>query len=266
VGAILSMAGLSFQTIFSNSLASPYTLGVASGASLGAAVVIKFNLEYSYGYFSTTFLGAFLGALISIIFIYFIVEIKRQDRTFVMLLAGVAFTFFASSMTLLLQYIGDISHSFKLLRWTLGSLDVVDFTPVIKVFPFFIIMIVIMFYYHRELDIILYGKEFSVSKGVDIEKLEKRFFVIVSIAIGSVIAISGPIGFVGLMVPHIIKRMFPYEHKVLALFSMFGGGVFLVFCDFLTRNIISGSQMPVGIITSFLGAPFFIFLLLAKKR
>ncbi|MCK9225264.1 MAG: iron ABC transporter permease [Candidatus Muirbacterium halophilum] len=263
-GTILALGGLSFQTIFQNELASPYTLGIASGASLGAAFFIKFQPAFRIPYFSWEFVGAFSGALLSLIFIKSVFAIKRSDSRFTILLAGIAFNFICTSMIMVLQYIGDITHSFKLARWTMGSLDLLDMEPVLKMFPFFIIVIYVVFSYSRELDIMLYGNELAHTKGVDVAKIENRFFILISIAVGAVVSICGPIGFIGLMVPHILRLVFGYKHNILGIASIIGGGAFLVFCDALSRSLFSTNQIPVGIVTSLLGATFFLYMLLKK--
>ncbi|MFA5478393.1 MAG: iron ABC transporter permease [Candidatus Muiribacteriota bacterium] len=263
-GGILALAGLSFQTLFQNSLASPFTLGIASGASLGAAVVMKTGFIWIIPGISALMAGSFAGALLSVLFIYTIVNIKKSDRSYVLLLGGVAFNFFASSIVLFLQYVGDLSVSFRLARWTMGTLDSVDFIPVLRLIPFFLLIISVSLYYYRELDILVFGEELAAVRGVDVKSLEIKFFIIVSMAVGSVVSLCGPIAFVGLMVPHIVKQIFDIKHFSLSIACIIAGGSFLVFCDGLSRILITGSQIPVGIITSFLGAPFFLFLLLKK--
>ena len=145
-GTILALGGLSFQTIFQNELASPYTLGIASGASLGAAFFIKFQPSFNIPFFSWEFAGAFSGAILSLVFIKTVFAVKRSDSRFTMLLAGIAFNFICTSMIMVLQYIGDITHSFKLARWTMGSLDLLDMEPVLKMLPFFFISYIYCFF------------------------------------------------------------------------------------------------------------------------
>ncbi|MGM0608276.1 MAG: FecCD family ABC transporter permease [Candidatus Muiribacteriota bacterium] len=260
-GAILALAGLCFQTLFQNPLASPFTLGTASGAALGAASMMKAGVTGVLFGISFLMLGAFGGALLSVFFIFTIIRLKKADRSYVMLLAGVAFNFLASSIVLFLQYVGDLSISFRLARWTMGSLDTVSFDPVLRLFIFFILIISGILYYYRELDIMLFGEEIAKSRGVDTLKVERNLLILVSIAVGSVTALCGPISFVGLMVPHIVKKFFRINHLKLALGCVFGGGAFLSFCDALSRGIFPGSQLPVGIVTAFLGAPFFLYIL-----
>ena len=264
-GAVLSIAGLSFQTIFQNPLASPFTLGVASGASLGAAIVIKTGLSKSIMGISPSFIGAFAGSLLSVFFIVGMMRLKKTDRNYTMLLSGIAFSFFASSMILLLNYIGNIADSFKIARWTMGTLDVIDYAPVLRALPFLIISLGVVLYYYRELDIIIFGKDFAYSKGVDTEKIEMVFFILISFSVGGIISICGPIAFVGLIIPHIVKLILKMRHFHLAIACVFAGGTFLSLCDIFARILLGNAQLPIGIITSSLGAPFLIFLLIRKS-
>ncbi|MDD2715262.1 MAG: iron ABC transporter permease [Candidatus Wallbacteria bacterium] len=265
-GAILSLSGLCFQTLFNNPLASPYTLGVASGASLGAALMIKLGLNFSLFGVSAVFLGAFLGALISIFFIYGLSLLKRSDRMYVLLLSGIAFNFFAGSMLMFLQYLGDLSQAYQILRWTMGSLDSVDFSPILRLLPWFLLIIFLIFYYYRELDILLFGEEMALSKGVEVKKIQLQFFFLTSVSVGAVVAVCGPIGFVGLMVPHMVRRMTGSAHLTLAFVTIFFGGFFLTFCDTLGRTMMTNNEIPVGIITALLGGPFFLYLLFSGRE
>ena len=264
-GAVLSIAGLSFQTIFQNPLASPFTLGVASGASLGAAIIIKANIHFEIFGVSASFLGAFAGSLISVFFIVSMMRLKKTDRSYTMLLSGIAFSFFASSMILLLNYLGDITDSFKMARWTMGTLDVIDYAPVLRAMPFLIVSLGVVLYYYRELDIIIFGKDFAYSKGVDTEKIERIFFILISFSVGGIISVCGPIAFVGLIIPHLVKLIMKMRHIQLSIACVFAGGTFLSLCDILARMLLKTSQLPIGIITSSLGAPFLIFLLIKKS-
>lgn len=266
VGAMLSLGGLSFQTLFQNSLASPYTLGIASGASLGSAIMIIFGFEFSYLGMPDTMLGAFIGAIVSTFFIYFLALKHKEATMYMLLLAGVAVNYSTSSLIMLLQYFGDFSTSFRIARWTMGSLDIVKYLPIIRLMPFFILLIFIIFYHYKELDLMLLGEEFAMSRGVDVRKIQIRFFWVVSLSIGAVVSISGPIGFVGLMVPHMVRKIFGVKHNLLGIMCIFFGGAFLTLCDTIARAFILNSEVPVGVITSLLGGPFFIYLLLRNKK
>jgi len=264
-GAILALSGLSFQTLFNNPLASPYTLGIASGASLGAAITIVAGLNYEFFGFSSIFISTFAGAFLTISFIVGISKIKRTDRVFVLLLSGIAFNYFSSALVLLLQYIGGTEFSFQIARWSMGSLESVDYSPFLHILPFLALIIILVFSYYRELDVLLFGNEFAKSKGVEIKRVQNRFFILISIAVGSVVAVCGPIGFVGLMIPHMARRLFGANHLPLAFMSIFMGGFFLTLCDTIGRSAVNDIQIPVGIITSLIGGPYFLYLLFSKK-
>jgi len=265
-GVALATSGMAFQAMFRNPLATPFTLGVSSGASLGAAVCIHLGWSFSLLRFSSVSLFAFVGAMASILLVYGLTRTRRGFSTATMLLAGVAISFFFSSLILFLQYVSDPTRTHRMLRWVMGGLDrVVDFQDVLGVFPFVVVGSVIALYFTRELNLITTGEEMAASRGVEVERTKMVLFFAASLMVGAVVAVCGPIGFVGLMGPHICRLLIGPDHRWLTPATMLFGGAFLVFCDTVARTVISPSDLPVGIITSLLGGPFFLWLLLARK-
>jgi iron complex transport system permease protein len=180
-------------------------------------------------------------------------------------LAGVAFSLFFSSVILFTQYMSDFTHSFRILRWLMGGLEVVGYEPILNMAPFVISGSAIIFFMTHELNLMAVGEEIAVSRGVDVGSAKSILFFATSLMVGGVVAICGPIGFVGLMAPHICRLLIGADHRCLTAATLLFGGIFLTLCDVLSRTLIAPAEMPVGIITALLGGPFFVWLLLRKS-
>jgi len=258
-GGILGLAGLVFQTVFRNPMSTPFTLGVASGATLFTAIAIVFGVASFVSFF------AFLGSLITILILFAITSKLQDIHTTSLLLVGIALSFFYSACLMVLFFISDLSQSYEIVRFTMGSLDTVGFNDVyfMAVASFTIILITQL--YKQKIKLLLVSYEFAQLKGVDVKKTNYILLFVVSISVGICVSITGPIGFIGLIVPHIMKTLYKQSSEKLIYPIFFYGGVFLVFCDLIARNIGSNSDIPIGVVTSFLGAPFFIYLILSKK-
>jgi iron complex transport system permease protein len=265
-GTALSTCGMTFQAVFRNPLATPFTLGVSSGASLGAALCIQQGWTLSLLKIPCVSLSAFAGALVSIFLVYAL-TVRSRSSTATMLLAGVAISFFFSSLILFLQYLSDFTQSHRMLRWVMGGLEsVVSFHDVLTLLPFVLAGCLIVWYLLHELNLLTTGEEFALARGVNVAKTKILLFFAVSLMVGAVVAVCGPIGFVGLMAPHICRLLVGAEHRYLYPAAWLFGGVFLVICDTAARTIMAPAELPVGILTSLLGGPFFLWLLLARKN
>ena len=264
-GAALAVSGTAFQAMFRNPLATPFTLGVASGASVGAALYIHLGLMFNVSGVSGTSFAAFAGAILSILLVYGLARIRRGFSSTTMLLAGVAVSFFFSSVILFTQYMSDFTHSFRILRWLMGGVEAVGVESVLNMAPFVVSGSAIILYMTRELNLMMAGEDIAVSRGVNVEKAKRVLFFATSLMVGGVVAVCGPIGFVGMMVPHICRLLIGADHRYLTPASLLLGGVFLTFCDTLARTLIAPAEMPVGIITAMLGGPFFVWLLLRSR-
>jgi iron complex transport system permease protein len=260
-GATLSVCGLSFQSIFRNPLADPFLLGVSGGAALGAVVAIRFGLTFSLLGVIGPQLFAFAGALATIFLVYGIAKSHKGFTVATMLLTGVAVSFFFSALIMMVQYIADFSNSFAMVRWMMGSMSIVGFKPVVQISVLSAVGIFVVFLKRSEMNLLMAGDELAAGRGVDVEKTRRTIFIAVSLATGAVVAICGPIGFVGLIIPHIMRILFGADHFDLAPACLIGGGAFLVLCDTASRLIILPAEVPVGIVTAMLGGPFFIWLL-----
>jgi iron complex transport system permease protein len=261
-GAALAISGMAFQAMFRNPLATPFTLGVSSGASFGAAMFMRLGLAFSVLGISGVSFFAFLGALLSVVLVYSLTRARKGFSTASMLLAGVAISLFFSALILFLQYLSDFANSFRILRWLMGGLEIAGFDTVLNLLPFVAAGAAILFYLTHELNLMLTGDELAASRGVDVKRSRNTVFIATSLMVGSVVAVCGPIGFVGMMVPHISRLMVGANHRVLLPATFLFGGAFLTLCDTLARLLIAPAEIPVGIITAMLGGPFFIWLLL----
>ncbi|HUT09650.1 MAG TPA: iron ABC transporter permease [Thermoguttaceae bacterium] len=265
-GAGLATSGMAFQAMFRNPLATPFTLGIASGASLGAVLCIHLGWNFVLLGFSGISVFAFAGAGVAILLVYGLTHSRREFSTATMLLAGVAVSFFFSSLILLLQYLSDFTRTFHMLRWVMGGLEnVVDFDEVLGVLPFVAGGCLVVLYLTRELNLITTGEELAASRGVEVYRTKMALFFAASLMVGGVVAICGPIGFVGLMAPHICRLLIGPDHRYLMPATVLFGGAFLIVCDTAARTVMAPTELPVGIITALLGGPFFLWLLLVRR-
>jgi iron complex transport system permease protein len=266
VGSTLALAGLLFQNIFRNSLATPYTLGVSSGAAAATVFAIKMKLSLVFLGLNGIYIYGFLGALITIFIILGIAKIVKSFSIYTLLMSGVALNFFFSSFILLVQYLLEFTETVAVLRWLMGGLTVTGYSEIIFLFPLYLFFVVMTFSIKNELILISGGDQFAHSKGLNVKKFRIFIFVSVSFLVGVMVSIAGPIGFVGLIVPHISRLIFKKDFRLVTFFTIFIGGLLLVFTDFLARVIIPPVEIPVGIITAFMGAPFFLFILVSKLK
>lgn len=265
VGASLSMAGASFQGMFKNPMADPYVIGISSGAALGATIAIILKFEFSLLGISTISLFAFMGALLAVTLVYNIAKVKNQVPVTTLLLSGVAIgQFFTAIMSFLMViYNKDMN---KIIYWTLGSLAGKGWSPVLTISIPVIITMLILNFFSRDLNIMLTGEESAKSLGVNVEKTKVYILLLGTFMTSVVVSVSGIIGFVGLIIPHIVRLIIGPDHRILLPASALLGGIFMIFADTIARVIITPIEIPVGIITAIFGGPFFIYLLRAKKK
>ena len=265
-GAGLSLGGVVFQALFRNPLATPFTLGVASGASLGVTIAMVTGIHFTLVGLSATSLASLLGAILSIALVYGVARASGKTSPSTMLLGGVAISFFFSSLILLLQYLSDAGSSFRILHWLMGDLSRASMDSVLQLAPFVISGIVIVSIFYKELNLLSITDDIAASRGVDVHRTQKLLFFAVSLMVAGIITVCGPIGFVGIMAPHICRILIGANHRFLIPASILFGASFLTLCDTLARNITSTAEVPVGIVTAILGGPFFLWLLFSKKN
>ncbi len=265
-GAGLALIGAVFQALLRNDLATPYTLGISSGGSLGAVIAIKTGLILQFFGFSTITLFSIGGSMFTISGIYWIAGRSRKMNSNTLILAGVTIGLFFSSLILFIHYLADFTETYHMVRWLMGSLSVSGWMYPLTLL---IIFLPVFFYFYREtpaFNILLASEEMALSKGVQVERLQRVSFWLASLLVGAIVAIAGPIGFVGLIVPHILRLLLGADHRRLFPGVVLAGGAFLVWCDTLARTLILPAELPVGIITSLFGGPFFIYLLIKRQR
>ncbi|MEE8367700.1 MAG: iron ABC transporter permease [Thermoanaerobaculia bacterium] len=264
-GGSLAVSGLTLQTLFRNPLAEPYTLGVASGAALGAVLALLLGGSGVGTSFPTVGLSSLLGALAVAAILVALSSSRFGGDSSTLLLAGIAISLSCSALILFVQFLADFTQTFRMVRWMMGGLAVVGFREVLWVSPIAISGVAILFGYRRELDLLLASDELASSRGLDLIRFRCVALGVTSIVIGGIVAVAGPIGFVGLIVPHILRRWLGHAHLYLIPACALGGGAFLTMCDLAARTILAPAELPVGILTALLGGPFFVWLLLRRR-
>lgn len=263
-GMALASGGMIFQALFRNALATPDTLGVSGGAALGAAFWMRFGSPLLFAGIAGASVAGFLGALGTVLLVYGLARIKSGFSSTTLLLAGVAVNIFFSSLILLMQYFSDPGETFRMIRWLMGGFSVVGFTTPINLAVFTAAGLILAARLTREMNLLLTGEELAGARGVNVDLTKKMLFFSASLMTGAAVAFCGPIAFVGLMVPHIGRRMISSDHRKLFPAVVLLGGAFMVICDGLARTLLAPVEMPAGLITSLLGGPFFLWLLLRK--
>jgi iron complex transport system permease protein len=261
VGSGLAVAGVAMQALFKNPLADPYVLGASSGAGFGAALII------SLGVVSAIFvpLAAFAGAIIASFTVYGLSMIGPRSSVSLLLLSGIALSTFFSALISYLMFVAG-SNLQELVFWLMGGLWASTWQYVEITFPVVLVGTIILYAYARDLNLMLSGEESAQHLGVAVENLKRILLVTVSFIVGVAVAFCGIIGFVGLIVPHVVRTFTGPDHKALIPASALFGGILLIWADIIARSAIPGTEVPVGIITALLGAPFFMYLVRSKRK
>ncbi len=265
VGGSLAMVGCTFQAIFKNALADPHILGVSSGASLGATIGILSGLTLNFFGLGVTSIFAFIGAILSVALVYRVGIWGNRMNVTNLLLVGTAMSTLLSAMISLLM-IYNREQLEKVYLWTLGSFSSANWDKVGFVASVAGIGGSILWIYSRELNALLTGDEVAASLGVDTDKVKRILIIVASLLVAACVSVSGPIGFVGLIMPHCMRLLVGSDHCRLLPLSMFAGASFMVICDTLARTIAEPTEIPVGVITAIFGAPYFIYLLYCHTK
>src|SRR6056297_630026 len=263
IGGMLSIAGVTYQGILKNPMADPFILGISSGAALGATIGIVSKISFNILGLNFISLMAFAGALLVIFIVYNIARIKNEIPITTLLLSGIAMSQFLTAILSILMMLFDRDLN-KIFFWTLGSLSGKGWDSIINVIPYTVLGLLILMYHSKDMDILLLGDESAKNLGVEADKVKKIILVTASIITAASVSVSGIIGFIGLIVPHIVRIFIGPKHLKLIPLSFITGGALMVICDTIARSIIP-QEIPVGIITAILGAPFFIYILKKKK-
>ncbi len=270
VGAALAVSGAVMQGLFRNPLADPGLVGVSSGASLGAVLIIVlgstfFGPVYSlFGFYSLP-VAAFLGGLGTTLLLYRIATRSGQTSVATMLLAGIAIAALAGAITGVLIFVADDQQLRDLTFWGLGSLAGASWTKVLAAGPIILLSLAVVPFLSRGLNALTLGEAAAFHMGVPVQRLKNVAIVSVAAATGASVAVSGGIGFVGIVVPHVLRLVIGPDHRFLLPASALLGGTLLIFADMIARTIVPPAELPIGIITAFAGAPFFLWILLRGR-
>lgn len=266
VGGCLAVSGAVVQSVLKNELASPYTLGVSSGASLGAGLVIVLGISIPFlGGFTLPIVGFLFGLSTVYLVIVFSAKIDKTMSNNTIILAGMVFSLFVNALltTMTALFSEDIK---SITLWQMGSFSMKGWSYVQALIPFLIIGMIGVLKYSREMDILTFGEEQAKAVGVDTTKIKKRLFIFSTTLTGAAVSLSGTIGFVDLIAPHIVRRIFGSKHSYVIPMSFIFGGCLMVITDLISRTIISPAELPVGAITALIGAPFFAYVYFNSKK
>lgn len=265
IGASLSICGVIMQAIVKNPLADPYILGISSGASLGATIAVMLGVGAFLG---ANYVGgmAFLGAFLVSLCVIGLANIGGRANSVKLLLAGSALSAVCGAFSNFIVYISDADHaSSQVIRWTMGSLAAADWESNGVILLVAFLGTLFFWTQSRTLNLMLLGDDCAMTLGTDLHRWRILYLVVTSLMVGFAVYNAGMIGFVGLVVPHVVRLLFGTDHKKVIPISALSGAIFLVWADVLCRTILPGNELPIGILTSMLGAPVFIYLM-ARKR
>jgi iron complex transport system permease protein len=266
VGATLAAAGVVLQALLRNPLATPFTLGVSAGASLGAMLAVATHLELSVLGMTSIPLASFAGSLIATGIVYALAASQRRGlSTNVLLLAGVTLNAFFSALILFVQYLSDFAEALRAIRWMMGGLDVASYTPIVAALPFIVVSLIAFAVMPRTLNVLSLGSEAAAAKGVEVIRAQRLAFLSASLATGAAVSLGGPNGYIGNIVPHLVRLLVGSDHRVVLPASALFGASFLVLCDLGARTLMSPLEIPVGVVTALIGGPFFLWLLVKRS-
>jgi iron complex transport system permease protein len=263
-GAGLAAAGVTFQAVLRNPLAEPFTLGISSGAALGAVVAIRVGLEASLGP-SAVPLCAFAGSLTSVALVWRLARVGASRPPATLLLAGITLAFVCSAATMLVQYTASFAESYRIVRWMMGGLDWIPARDLVRSAIVTGAGLAALLYFARDFNALAAGAEAAASVGVRVDLVIGVAYIAASLVVGAVIAFAGPIGFVGIIVPHALRAIVGSDHRVLLPASILGGAAFVLVSDTVARSVLAPEQLPVGVVTALVGGPFFLGLLVTEK-
>ena len=265
VGALFAASGVVFQGLLRNALATPFTLGVSTGAALGAVLAISFNWSIAALGMSAVPIAAFVGSLAAVGIVYALAQARHRGlSTTVLLLAGVTMNAFFSAMILFVQYFASFADVYRTLRWLMGDLDVSSYQPILAALPATIAAGAVFAWLARPLNLLSLGADSAESRGLDVTRAQRAAFLSASLATGAAVTVGGPIGFIGIIIPHLVRLLVGPDHRLVLPAAALFGAAFLVACDVLARTVMAPIELPVGIITALIGGPFFLWLLIRK--
>ncbi len=265
VGSLLAGSGAVYQSVFRNPMADPFILGISAGAAVGAALamIFRFNI-FNFGLGSVA-ASAFIGALLTTTAVYRIATKGRKTSLLSLILSGIAISYLLGAfLSILITFNREALE--RIVFWMYGSFAVSSWNEVAVVMPIFLLTAIVLLFKGRTLNIMTLGEDAATSLGVDVKKERLILLFVASIATAAAVSVSGIIGFVGLVVPHLIRLINGPDNRALLPFSMIVGGAFLLMCDAIARTALPPTEIPIGIITSLLGAPYFIYLIIKNRK
>jgi len=265
VGAALSVAGAGFQGLLRNPLADPFILGVSGGGALGAIIAIALGVGTVLGSVPAVPLFSFLGAFGTVLVVFRIARIEGRVPAHTLLLAGVVANAFLSALIMFVVSITKVSIAYSIVSWMMGSVGYESYSTILGISAYVIAGGALLFGLSRDLNLMSLGEDAAHQTGVAVERTKGAAFFAASLVTGAVVSVSGLIGFVGLIVPHVTRLIFGPDHRLLVPCSMLAGAIFLMICDTLARTIIAPTEIPVGVVTALCGGPFFILLLRRRQ-
>ncbi len=266
VGGSLAMVGAALQALFRNPLAEPLTLGVSGGGALGASVAIALGAGAKIAGVPFIFLSAFAGAALAVFVVYRLARTGGVVLPGALLLAGVVLNTVAASGVVLIQYFADYSRALQILRWTIGSLDIIGFDLLWRMLLFLVPGWAVLLLMARDLHLLAVDEETAASLGVNVRRSERLVYAASSLIVGVTVAVGGTIGFVGLIIPHALRLLFGEDVRMLVPCSFLLGAAFLMLADSVARTVLGAGELPVGAITALAGGPVFLWLLRRQQR
>jgi len=264
VGASLAITGAALQALVRNPLADPYVLGISSGAALGATIGLALGLGSIVGGLGLP-LFAFIGGALSIVLVYGIAASQGRLPMHQLLLAGVIVNAVCSALMMFATSILNPASLYRVVLWLMGTLSAPSILSLIGIGSCLLIAILLLLRESQALNLLAVGEDAARSLGVDSDRVQRTVFLVSAVLTGAVVSVSGMIGFVGMVVPHLVRILCGADHRLLLPVSALGGGILLMVADTVARSVVAPAEIPVGVITALIGGPFFIYLLMTRK-
>ncbi len=266
IGSSLALTGAALQALFRNPLADPFTLGVSGGGAVGASIAIALGWGARVSGIPLVFIAAFCGAMGAVVLVYWIARTGPMLLPGALLLAGVVVNLIAAAAVLTIQYMTDSNRALQILRWMIGSLDIVGFDTIVRMLVFLVPCWIALLALSRDLHLLAMGEETAGTLGVNVRRCETAVHLLCSVLVGVTVAVGGAIGFVGLIVPHAVRLLFGQDLRIVLPGSLLLGASFLIAADAVARTVLSPVELPVGAVTALLGGPVFLWLLRRRQR
>jgi iron complex transport system permease protein len=265
VGGALAAAGAALQALLRNPLAEPHLVGISSGAAL-AAVLALVTVPVVLGHALVVPVAAFLGALLSIWIVVRLAFVGERVDPYTLLLIGVIYNAFTGALLMFINSIVDLYQAHGVLFWLMGHIGTREYSTVGALALYSLAGLSLLLWHARDLDCLSLGDERAAELGVDVERARRMIFVAAALLVGAVVSVSGLIGFVGLVVPHLMRLVVGADHRMLLPASYLAGAIFLVWADTVARTVLGATEIPVGVVTALVGAPVFAYLLRRERR